>query len=94
MALAGCDTLVPLPDVALLRPQPPPKCEPHPAPAAAGESGEVAKLRKLDYEAQCYRHAEIIARNRLGRLQESIKAKARAAKASARAAQRSARIDP
>ena len=36
---------------------------------------------KLDYERQCYRHAEIIARNRLRDLQEAIEDTAKAVKA-------------
>ena len=70
---------------ALLQPQPPPRCSPkgeagqrkqQPAPAGASakatDTADAAALRKLDYEAQCYRHAEMIARNRLGRLQNSV----------------------
>lgn len=78
VALAGCEALVPMPETALLKPQPAPKCETRSA-AAAGEGGEAAKLKRLDYEVQCYRHAEMIARNRLGRLQGSIKESAKAA---------------
>jgi hypothetical protein len=88
--LAGCESLMPIPDMSLLTPQPAPKCEPRSA-VAAGEAGEAAKLRNLDYERQCYRHAEIIARNRLGKLQNSIKESAKAAKA---AAKREADADP
>jgi hypothetical protein len=80
VALGGCEGLVPMPDTALLKAQPAPKCEARSA-AAAGEAGEAARLKKLDYEVQCYRHAEMIARNRLGRLQESIRASAKAAAA-------------
>ena len=63
--LAGCEA-APWPDAALLKPQPPPKCAAKAdagaaAPDAAGDP--AAKLRKLDYEAQCYRHAEMIARS-------------------------------
>jgi hypothetical protein len=95
--LSGCDAapmppdaaqLRPQADVALLKPQPAPKCE---APRESKGGGEAAvgkavatddatRLRKLDYEAQCYRHAEIIARTRLGRLQASVHDKARAEK--------------
>jgi hypothetical protein len=74
--VAACDA--PLPDTALLKPQPAPKCQPK---GDATVSDDATKLRKLDYEAQCYRHAEMIARNRLGRLQESVQDRARAAKA-------------
>lgn len=78
VALAGCEAAMPLPDTALLKQQPAPKCETR-AAAAAGEGGEAARLKKLDYEVQCYRHAEMIARNRLVRLQNSIKESAKAA---------------
>jgi hypothetical protein len=71
-SLAGCATLVPLPETALLKPLPSPKCVARPTSAAGGGS-EAEKLRLLDYEAQCYRHAEMIARARLGRLQESLR---------------------
>jgi hypothetical protein len=85
-ALAGCETLVTVPDAALLKPQPSPKCEARPEKAAGDGSSEATKLRRLDYEAQCYRHAEMIARARLGKLQASLreseaKARARASKA-------------
>lgn len=73
-ALAGCEMLVPLPDAALLRPLPSPKCAARPTAEAGKDGGaEAAKLRRLDYEAQCYRHAEMIARYRLGKLQESLR---------------------
>jgi hypothetical protein len=90
--LAGCDA-APLPETALLKPQPAPKCEPpksakneggaRVASADAGKAGapdEAARLRRLDYEAQCYRHAEMIARGRLRRLQASVEDMAQAAK--------------
>jgi hypothetical protein len=91
--LAGCDA-APLPEAALLKPQPVPKCEAPKETKGSGAPGatsaeassgkaadEAARLRRLDYEAQCYRHAEMIARRRLGRLQESVQDTARAAKA-------------
>jgi len=90
-ALAGCDAHIPMPESALLKPQPPPRCE---AKADSGARKQPAApadgdaLKKLDYEAQCYRHAEMIARNRLGKLQESIQESARAA------AKRSASVNP
>jgi hypothetical protein len=79
---------------ALLQPQPPPRCSPNaeagkrkqqPAPAGASakatDATDAAALRKLDYEAQCYRHAEMIARNRLARLQNSLQGMAKTGKA-------------
>ena len=84
--LAGCD-IVPLPDATLLKQQPPPKCDAKSrsatqkqAASATDADGDAAKLRQLDYEAQCYRHAEMIARSRLGRLQELVQGMVRAAK--------------
>jgi hypothetical protein len=87
--LAGCDP-APLPDAVLLKPLPTPRCD---AKSDAGPrkeaalgattdvGAEAARLRKLDYEAQCYRHAEMIARHRLGRLQASVQDMVRTAKA-------------
>ena len=77
--LAGCD-MGPTPDAALLKPQAAPKCDAksrkaapkQPASATTAEPDSDAKVRQLDYEAQCYRHAEMIARNRLVRLQEAV----------------------
>jgi hypothetical protein len=66
LAVAGCD--IPMPDSALLKPQPPPKCD-------AKADG--------DYQVQCYRHAEMIARNRLGELQDSVRETVKAVKPSA-----------
>src|SRR6185295_5787833 len=54
-----------------------------PASATTAEPDSDAKVRQLDYEAQCYRHAEMIARNRLGRLQESVEEMVRAKPADA-----------
>ncbi len=93
MTLAGCDyagrralttrpantepgsaTKVPLPSLALLAPQPEPDCE-FPATDAGAD-----ERQKLDYERQCYRHAEIIARARLRLLQRSVARTIRAIK--------------
>jgi len=63
---AGSKTSIPLPARTLLERQPEPDCE-----FKAGE-GEADGLRKLDYERQCYRHAEMIARGRLEQLQSSV----------------------
>jgi hypothetical protein len=51
---------------ALLEPLPAPKC------AAPPNEFYVEERQKLDYERQCYRQAEIIARDRLSRLQNAI----------------------
>ena len=90
--LAGCD-VAPMPETALLKPQPPPKCDARSrsasqkqsASAATADSDADARLRQLDYEAQCYRHAEMIARSRLGRLQQSVHDMERPAKSKAAA---------
>jgi hypothetical protein len=71
---------------ALLKRQAPPSCEyrtasvnastkhqAEPAPAASDASSEAAALQaKLDYERQCYKHAEMIARVRLTNLQAAV----------------------
>jgi hypothetical protein len=64
-------TPIPLPDQALLNPQPVPSCEfkTQPQPSQADPNAERTKL---DYERQCYRHAEIIVRSRLEQLQASV----------------------
>jgi hypothetical protein len=56
---------IPLPDDALLLPPQPPSC------AFTNENGVDARAQ-LDYERQCYRHAEIIVRERLQALQAAI----------------------
>jgi hypothetical protein len=90
--LAGCDyagrrigslerpglsaprTKVPLPSPALLATQPEPDCE---FPTTETDADE---RQKLDYERQCYRHAEMIARARLRALQRSVARTIRAVK--------------
>ena len=57
---------VPIPSEALLKPQPEPDCT-FPATDTAAD-----ERQRLDYERQCYRHAEMIARTRLQLLQESV----------------------
>jgi hypothetical protein len=57
---------IPLPSRAQLSPQPEPNCDFKAAGAATDDR------QRLDYERQCYRHAEIIARARLQRLQASV----------------------
>jgi hypothetical protein len=63
-ARIGANPAVPLPDQALLAPPPEFSCE------LKAEAGSDA--RKLDYERQCYRHAEMILRDRLLQLQASL----------------------
>ena len=75
--LSACD--VPVPDSALLQPMPAPRCEQRSsakndakaADAKEGDEAETARA-KLDYERQCYRHAELIARGKLRNLQEQV----------------------
>jgi hypothetical protein len=56
----------PLPAAPLLSPQPEPSCDLE----TPGSSGD--ERQKLDYERQCYRHAEMIVRSRLQLLQDSV----------------------
>lgn len=74
--LAGCAADVPLPDRALLEQLQTPRCEYRKASSKteagpASDSDEHVRT-KLDYERQCYRHAEMIARTRLKALQKSV----------------------
>jgi hypothetical protein len=46
--------------------QPEPDCE------FKANEAEADGLRKLDYERQCYRHSDMIARGRLELLQNSV----------------------
>jgi len=57
-------TPIPLPVATLLIRQPQPSCE--------TTDSSVDERQKLDYERQCYRHAEMIVRARLELLQGSI----------------------
>lgn len=75
--LSACD--VPMPDRALLKPLPAPRCEPRnvvksdPKPGDAKAADDAEAMRaKLDYERQCYRHAELIARGKLRDLQQQV----------------------
>ena len=52
------------------------------AAAESNSNERTDELRKLDYERQCYRHAEMIARGRLDRLQDSVAKTIRAVKRS------------
>jgi TPR repeat protein len=56
-----------LPDSVLLAPQPAPNC------AFKTDDPNATERQQLDYERQCYRHAEMIVRNRLQMLQDAIK---------------------
>jgi hypothetical protein len=69
-------TPIPLPAAPLLSPQPEPSCE------ITDTNADVRQ--KLDYERQCYRHAEMIVRDRLHLLQRSIDATISAVKRSER----------
>jgi hypothetical protein len=66
-------TAVPLPREELLSPMQEPDCQ-----FPATETGD--ERQKLDYERQCYRQAEIIARTRLRLLQNSIEKTVKAIK--------------
>ena len=79
--------------VALLKRQPPPNCEYRTArldesakrqtdgsPPSSDLSSDAAMRMKLDYERQCYRHAEMIARARLTSLQGAVQDKVKAGK--------------
>jgi hypothetical protein len=77
----GARTTIPLPDRALLATPPEFACEFKDAgrdgasgagPSPAGTQADAALRRKLEYERQCYRHAEMILRDRLLRLQASL----------------------
>jgi hypothetical protein len=57
---------IPLPAAPLLSPQPEPSCE------LETTGSNVNERQKLDYERQCYRHAEMIVRSRLQLLQDAV----------------------
>jgi hypothetical protein len=96
---SGARSLIPLPNRALLTPPAEFNCElkavsPDEAPGQsspglppAQADADTALRAKLDYERQCYRHAEMILRDRLLLLQaqtgETIKAATKCAAASA-----------
>lgn len=80
LGLAGCATTdtgpgakaaIRLPDQALLTPQTEPDCEPKIQPSP-NQADPAAERTKLDYERQCYRHAELIVRGRLRVLQVAV----------------------
>ena len=58
---------IPLPEAPLRSPQPKPSCE-----FETAASSNADARQKLDYERQCYRHAEMIVRSRLRLLQDSV----------------------
>jgi len=75
-----------------MKQQPAPKCEYRtagldepgkrksdglPPSSEAGSNPDAAVRMKLDYERQCYQHAEMIARRRLTSLQAAVKDAAR-----------------
>ena len=62
----GSRTPIPLPGRTLLTPQPEPDCE------IKTTEPETDDLTKREYEAYCYRHAEMIVRDRLELLQSSV----------------------
>jgi hypothetical protein len=84
---AGSDatTLIPLPDRALLAPPPEFNCESDATSPAQADPGAALRA-KLEYERQCYQHAEKTLRGRLLELQasmrETVKAVAKCAAAS------------
>jgi hypothetical protein len=57
---------IPLPAAPLLSPQAEPSCE------FQAKDSNADERQKLDYERQCYRHSEMIVRNRLQLLQDSV----------------------
>jgi hypothetical protein len=85
-ARRGLRMAIPLPDRALVAAPPEFACEfkdagrddaggqPQPSPprAQTDSSTDLALRRKLEYERQCYRHAEMIMRDRLLQLQASL----------------------
>ena len=61
--------LVPVPGPALLSPQPEPDC---PALARRDNDASLTQRMMLEFERECYRQAEMRARERLRRLQGSV----------------------
>jgi hypothetical protein len=64
------DSTAGISDDALLSPQPEPDC------VFKTDDPNATERQQLDYERQCYRHAEMIARNRLEMLQSAIRQRA------------------
>ena len=69
-ALGTGAVAIPRPDQSLLKPQPAPDCAFN-GPLSNPPTAEETRV-KLDYEQQCYRQSEMIARTRLGELQKSV----------------------
>jgi hypothetical protein len=69
---------IPLPDEALLSPQPEPDC------GFKITEPKTDDVQKLDYQRQCYRHAEMIVRSRLEQLQGSVEMTIKAVKGDSR----------
>lgn len=63
-----------LPDQALLKRQTEPAC------SYKSTESKTDELKKLEFERQCYRHAEIIARHRLQQLQSAVDRSIKSAK--------------
>ena len=64
---------IPVPSAQLLKQQPEPVCEYRSTTKGSDAAAEAAELRaKLDCECQCFRHAEMIVRQRLHALQASV----------------------
>lgn len=63
----GMESTAGISDAALLTPQPEPDC------VFKTDDPNATERQQLDYERQCYRHAEMIARNRLEMLQNAIR---------------------
>ena len=70
----GSSPRIPLPALALLAPQSEPNCE------FTTTDPNSDERQRLDYERQCYRHAEMIVRARLRLLQRSVAKTIRAIK--------------
>jgi hypothetical protein len=80
---------IPLPKPLLLQRQPQPDCAVIDRKAVrqdqqpqAGTTGELSQRVKLEYERECYRSAELAARERLLQLQKAVEMTIRAVKRS------------
>jgi len=75
--LASSPRIIPVPGRELLNPQTEPDCE------FKTDDPKADERQKLDYERQCYRHAEMIVRSRLQLLQGSVEGAIKAVKSRA-----------